>query len=58
MCGLFKLRAAYSWILVKLDPQAQQDGLATTLFIYVMNLYALLEKYTWDSVKGYYFQFC
>ena len=38
-------------------PQALQGELATALFIYTMNLYDLLEKYTWDGVKAYHFQF-
>ena len=57
MSGFFKAWAAYSRILVKLAPQALQGELATALFIYTMNLYDLLEKYTWDRVKAYHFQF-
>ena len=57
MSGFFKAWAAYSGILVKLAPQALQGELATALFIYTMNLYDLLEKYTWDGVKAYHFQF-
>ena len=57
MSGFFKAWAAYSGILVKLATEALQGELATTLFIYTMNLYDLLEKYTWDGVKAYYFQF-
>ena len=55
--GYFKAWAAYSRILVKRAPQALQGELATLLFIYTMNLYDLLEKYTWDGVKAYHFQF-
>ena len=57
MSGFFKAWAAYSGILVKLAPQALQGELATALFIYTMNLYDFLEKYTWDRVKTYHFQF-
>jgi len=57
MSGFFKAWAAYSGILDKLAPQALQGELATSLFIYTMNLYDLLEKYTWDGVKAYHFQF-
>ena len=57
MSGFFKAWAAYSGILVKLAPHALQGELATALFIYTMNLYDLLEKYTWDGVKAYHFQF-
>ena len=53
----FKAWAAYSEILVKLAPQALQRELATALVIYTMNLYDLMEKYTWDGVKAYHFQF-
>ena len=42
---------------MKLAPYALQGSLATALFIYTMNLYDLLEKYTWEGVKAYYFQF-
>ena len=57
MSGFFKAWAAYSGILVKLAPHALQGELGTALFIYTMNLYDLLEKYTWDGVKAYHFQF-
>ena len=57
MSGFFKAWAAYSGILIKLPSHALQGELATALFIYTMNLYDLLEKYTWNSVKGYHFQF-
>ncbi|KAG0643287.1 hypothetical protein HOY80DRAFT_1033758 [Tuber brumale] len=57
MSSFFKAWAAYSGILVKLAPYGVQGDLATTLFIYTINLYDLLEKYTWDSVKSYHFQF-
>ena len=57
MSSFFKAWAAYSGILVKLAPQALKGELATALFIYTMNLYDLLEKYTWDGVKAYHFQF-
>jgi len=57
MSAFFKSWAAYSGILVKLAPYSLQGQLATALFIYTMNLYDLLEKYTWDGVKAYHFQF-
>jgi len=57
MSAFFKAWAAYSGILVKLAPYCLQGELATALFIYTMNLYDLLEKYTWDGVKAYHFQF-
>ncbi|KAG0136592.1 hypothetical protein HOY82DRAFT_598831 [Tuber indicum] len=57
MSSFFKAWAAYSGILVKLAPHGLQGELATALFIYTMNLYDLLEKYTWDGVKSYHFQF-
>ena len=57
MSGFFKAWAAYSGILVKLAPHLLQDELATALSIYTMNLYDLLEKYTWGGVKTYHFQF-
>ena len=57
MSSFFKAWAAYSGILVKLAPYGLQGELATALFIYTMSLYDLLEKYTWDGVKAYHFQF-
>ena len=57
MSGFFKAWAAYCGILIKLAPYALQGELATALCIYTMNLYDLLEKYTWDGVKAYHFQF-
>jgi len=57
MSAFFKAWAAYSGILVKLAPYGLLGELATALFIYTMNLYDLLEKYTWDGVKAYHFQF-
>lgn len=57
MSNFFKAWAAYSGILVKLAPYSLQGDLATALLIYTMNLYDLLEKYTWDGVKAYHFQF-
>jgi len=53
----FKAWAAYSGILVKLAPHSLQGDLATALSIYTMNLYDLLEKYEWEGVKAYHFQF-
>ena len=57
MSAFFQAWAAYSGILVKLAPHPLQGSLATALFIYTMNLYDLLEKYTWEGVKAYHFQF-
>lgn len=53
----FKAWAIYSGILINLAPGGLQGELATALCIYTANLYNLLEKYTWDGVKSYYFQF-
>jgi len=57
MSNFFKAWAAYSGILIKLAPYGLQGELATALCIYTMNLYDLLEKYTWEGVKAYHFQF-
>ena len=57
MGNFFKAWAAYSGILVKLAPYALQGELAISLFMYTMSLYDLLEKYTWDGVRAYHFQF-
>ena len=57
MSAFFKAWAAYCGILVKLAPLALQGDLATALSIYTMNLYDLLEKYAWEGVKAYHFQF-
>ena len=57
MSSFFKAWAAYSGILVKLAPYGLQGDLATALFIYTMTLYDLLERYTWEGVKAYHFQF-
>ena len=57
MSRFCKAWAAYSGIQVKLAPQALQGDLATALFIYTMNLDDLLEKYTWNCVKAYHFEF-
>lgn len=48
MSNFFKAWAAYCGILIKLAPYGLQGELATALCIYTMNLYDLLEKYTWD----------
>ena len=55
--SFFKAWAAYSGILVKLAPSILQGDLATALSIYTMNMYDLLEKYAWEGVKAYHFQF-
>jgi len=57
MSIFFKPWAVYSGILIKLAPHRLQGDLATTLCIYTMNLYELLERYTWDGVKSYHLQF-
>jgi len=57
MRNSFKAWAAYSGILIKLASYSLQAELATALFISRMNLYELWEKYTWEGVKGYHFQF-
>jgi len=57
ICNLFKAWAAYSGILVKFAPFALQGELAISLFMYTMSLYDLLEKYTWEGVRSYHFQF-
>ena len=57
MSSFFKAWAAYCGIIVKLAPHAVQGDLATALSICTMNLYDLLEKYTWEGVKAYHFQF-
>ena len=57
MSSFFKAWAAYSRILVKLTPYGLQGDLATALFIYTITLYDLLERYTWEGVKAYHFQF-
>ena len=55
--SFFKAWGAYSGILVKLAPYGLQGALATALLISTMNLDDLLEKYTWDGVIAYHFQF-
>jgi len=57
MSSFFKAWAAYSGILLKLAPYALQGELAIPLFLYTMSLYDLLEKYAWDDVRSYHFQF-
>jgi len=57
MSNFFKAWAAYTGILIKLAPYGLQGELATALCIYIMNLYDVLEKYTWDRVKAYHIQF-
>jgi len=55
--SFFKAWAAYSGILVQLAPSHLQGSLATALSLYTMNVYDLLEKYAWEGVKAYHFQF-
>jgi len=57
MSAFFKACAAYTGILVHLAPHSLQGELATALSIYTMTLYDLREKYAWEWVKSYYFQF-
>ena len=57
MSGFLKAWAGYSGILVNLSPLALQGDLTTTLFIYTKSFYNILEKYTWEGVKAYHFQF-
>jgi len=57
MSSFFKGWAAYCGILVKLAPHGLQGDLATSRSIYTMNLYEVLEKYAWEGVKAYNFQF-
>jgi len=57
MSSFFKVWAVYCGILVKLSPQTLQGDLATGLSIYTINVYELLEKYAWEGVKAYHFQF-
>lgn len=57
MRALFKAWAAQWGILVQLAPLALQGELATALSIYTMNLCDLVEKYAWEGVKAYHFQF-
>ena len=57
MSGFVKAWAAYCEILIKLVPYGLQGELGTALATYRMNLYYLLEKYSWDGVRGYHFQF-
>lgn len=53
----FKAWAAYCGILTKLAPAGLQCDLACSLHIYTMNLHDLAERYTWEGVKAYHFQF-
>lgn len=57
MSGFFNAWAAYCGILIKLTPHALQGDHAMALSIYTMNIYQLLEKYAWEGVKAYHFQF-
>jgi len=57
MSSFFKAWAAYCGILVKLGPDGLQGDLATSLSIYTMNLYELLEKYARKGFEAYHFQF-
>ena len=57
MGSFFKARAAYCGILVKLALHSLQGDLAIALSIYKINIDELLEKYAWEGVKAYHFQF-
>ena len=57
MGPFFKAWAAYCGILTKLAPFGLQGDLACSLSIYTMNLHDLLERYAWEGVKAYHFQF-
>ena len=57
MTSFFKAWAVYTGILIKLALHMLQGELATALSIYTMNLYDLLEKYSWEGVRSYHFQF-
>ena len=57
MGPFFKAWAAYCGILTKLAPMGLQGDLACSLYIYTMNLHDLLERYAWEGVKAYHFQF-
>ena len=57
MTSFIKVWVAYCGIIVKLAPLGLQGDLATALSIYTINLYDLLEKYAWEGVKAYHYQF-
>lgn len=57
MSVFFNAWAAYCGIIVKLGPHMLKGDLATALSTHTMNLYDLLEKYPWQGVKAYHFQF-
>ena len=57
MGPFFQAWAAYCGILTKLAPLGLQGDLACALYIYTMNLHELLERYAWEGVKSYHFQF-
>lgn len=57
MGPFFKAWAAYCGILSMLAPVGLQGELGCSLFIYMMNLQGLAEKYSWEGVKAYHFQF-
>lgn len=57
MGPFFKAWAAYCIILTNLAPAALQCNLACSLHIYIMTLHELAERYAWEGVKSYHFQF-
>ena len=57
MGHFYEVWAAYCGILTKLAPAGLQCDLACFLHIYTMNLHDLPERYTWEGVKAYHFQF-
>jgi len=57
MPSFLKALSAYSRMLIKLAPNALQGELAAGLAKYNMDLYDLLERYTWEGVRSYHLQF-
>jgi len=57
MSSFFKAWAAYCGIIVKLAPHMLQGDIASALSIYTINLDDRREKYAWEGVKAYHFQF-
>jgi len=53
----FKAWATYTGILVQLAQERLQEKLSRAHSFYTMNLYNLLEKYSWDGVQSYHFPF-
>ena len=53
----FKAWAAFCGIPTKLVPVGLQGDFECSLHIYTMTLHELAERYTWEGVKAYHFQF-